>query len=321
MSGYSVKATFRAELRGVRDGRAAEYTRATDHHEKGLSMVGLDVAVGFLASWAVSKGKRLGRGLNTEANFAVDSVLGRLHEVVATKLTGDPSLAKLQSEAVTSGAVSTRTKERVRLALEDASDGDPYFADQLQSVLRELQAAEGRSNTDVQIGGTRTTINHRGGRNSKEIVGSPGASIVDIDQRDNHWHGKPDPLQAFFDGKGPGRLLIVLGIAVAAFMFIGWMSLIMNNCGPGSPTPFQNKLPSNVPVAAVYFVGFGTGGLVAAIGAAMARSGKARSPGYWVMVALIIAGLLYAVNAVLAGASPHELVPKFGNCSTMGFGR
>ncbi|SDY13502.1 hypothetical protein SAMN05421504_104620 [Amycolatopsis xylanica] len=61
--------------------------------------------------------------------------LTHLYQVVASKLGKDPSLKKLEEEVGDSGEVSTRTQARVRLALEDAAEADPRFAEMLLSAI------------------------------------------------------------------------------------------------------------------------------------------------------------------------------------------
>ncbi len=67
---------------------------------------------------------------------------GKLHELVAGKLSGDASLVKLTQEAER-GAVepSARTRARVALAVEDAAEQDPDFDVAVEQLVRELEAA------------------------------------------------------------------------------------------------------------------------------------------------------------------------------------
>src|SRR3954465_11865981 len=104
-------------------------------------MTGIEVVVGYLIAWAVQKARRVGRRADTEVDAVLDAGMDRLHEVVATKLGGDPALTKLESEAA-AGEPGERTKERVRLAVEDAAETDPAFANELSELVAKLRAAE-----------------------------------------------------------------------------------------------------------------------------------------------------------------------------------
>jgi hypothetical protein len=102
-------------------------------------MTGLEIVVGFLASWAVRKARRVGMRFDVEVDQALDAGLDRLHEVVVGKLGEEPALVKLTTEVEQSGEASTRTQERVRLALEDAAETDSGFASDLAAVVQQLQ--------------------------------------------------------------------------------------------------------------------------------------------------------------------------------------
>lgn len=102
-------------------------------------MIGFETVVGFLIAWAVRKAGRLGKRVDTEVDQAMDAGLDRLHDVVAAKLGQDPALAKLRTEAEESGAVGARTKTRVQMALEEATEQDQSFAEALDAALGRLQ--------------------------------------------------------------------------------------------------------------------------------------------------------------------------------------
>jgi hypothetical protein len=117
---------------------------------------GLELVVGYLAAWAVRKARRVGRHADAEVDRALDAGLRRLHELVAGQIGADPALLKLETEAA-AGVQSPRTRERVRLAVEDAAAENDGFATALSAVLRELEAAGGRSaaaaDQGVAVGG------------------------------------------------------------------------------------------------------------------------------------------------------------------------
>ncbi|MEU5877845.1 hypothetical protein [Spirillospora sp. NPDC047279] len=123
-----------------------------------------------------------------------------------------------------------------------------------------------------------------------------------------------DVFQALVSGKGPGRLLGVLGVLITCFFFAGWASLIMTHCGSGPDAMLGRRLPSGVQVGVVYFLGFGAGGLIAYLGASMAKSRGAGTIGHWVVVLAVIAVVFAGVDHVLGGAPLSTLYPDFGPC-------
>ncbi|MEU9282548.1 hypothetical protein AB0D87_50360 [Streptomyces sp. NPDC048342] len=102
-------------------------------------MTGLEIVVGFLVTWAARKVRRVGTRVDAEVDQALDVGLDRLHELVADKLGEEPALVKLAAEVEQSGEASSRTQERVRLALEDAAETDSGFASDVAAVVQQLQ--------------------------------------------------------------------------------------------------------------------------------------------------------------------------------------
>lgn len=118
--------------------------------------------VGYLATWAVSKARRVAGRLDGETDAALDAGLDRLHELIAAKLGGERALADLDAEAgkaaAGDGAVSKRTRKRIERALTAAARKDEGFRQSVTELLTELRAAE------------------RGG--SAHVVASPGARVL-----------------------------------------------------------------------------------------------------------------------------------------------
>jgi hypothetical protein len=123
--------------------------------------------------------------------------------------------------------------------------------------------------------------------------------------------------RALFEGRGPGRLLLVVGLLVTVVSFAGWMSIVFH--GPSDPQAVQGfgdilgrRLPSGIRVGVVYFLGFGAGGLVASVGAAMARTGARRgvTAGQWIVTVILLGALVAGLLGVLGGASPSALLPN-----------
>jgi broad specificity phosphatase PhoE len=110
-------------------------------------MTGIELVIGYVAAWAWQKARRVAGRADAEVDQALDAGMDRLHELVAGKLAGDRALAQLETEAGSNlevESVSPRTRERVRLALEEAVETDPDFGDRLAEVVAQLQKAEGQ---------------------------------------------------------------------------------------------------------------------------------------------------------------------------------
>lgn len=136
-------------------------------------MFGAEVAVGYLAAWAVAKARRIGAPADAEVNRVLDVVATRLHEVVSAKLGSDPALTALEQES-TSGSPSERTKRRVRDSLDEALEKDPFFAEQVNELLSQLTSqrsaptiiasAAGHAQMPVLGSGVQMNNNYGGGR-------------------------------------------------------------------------------------------------------------------------------------------------------------
>lgn len=128
---------------------------------------------------------------------------------------------------------------------------------------------------------------------------------------------------ALFTGRGPGRILAVLGLAVAALCFAGWFSIILGGArgldDSSSPSDLLGTvLPSGVPVGAVYFLGFGLGGILFAVGTSMAKAGArgANLLGHLTVVLVIAAASVIGLIRVLDGAALAALKPSFSGSAT-----
>lgn len=116
-------------------------------------MTGLEVAVGFLIAWFARKAGRVGKRIDGLTDEMLDAGLDRLHDLVSGKLGADPALKQLEAEAWASGDARTRTRDRVRLALEEATERDPAFATDLVGVLEKLRSSPAAGARGVAIGG------------------------------------------------------------------------------------------------------------------------------------------------------------------------
>ncbi|WP_329347354.1 hypothetical protein OG226_01125 [Streptomyces sp. NBC_01261] len=107
----------------------------------GGMMTGIEIAVGYMFAWAVRKSRRVADRADGEVNRGLDAAMDKLHTLVSQKLGGDAAVQKLAEEADTGqNEPSDRTRQRVQLALEDAAEQDPDFAEALHHAVRELQA-------------------------------------------------------------------------------------------------------------------------------------------------------------------------------------
>jgi hypothetical protein len=105
-------------------------------------VTGIELVVGYLAAWAVRKVRRVRDRADDEVNQALDLGMDRLHQVIAGKLAADPALVKLEAEARTAGEITSRTRRRLELAVEEAEANDSLFAKSLRGVLEQVIAAD-----------------------------------------------------------------------------------------------------------------------------------------------------------------------------------
>lgn len=140
-------------------------------------MFGADIAVGYLAAWAVAKARRIGAPVDAEVNRGLDDLgiraAKRLREVIAAQLGTDPALIALEQESI-SGTPSERTIRRVRDSLDEALERDPFFAEQVNELLSQLTtqgpvptiiaSATGHAQMPVLGSGVQWNNNYGGGR-------------------------------------------------------------------------------------------------------------------------------------------------------------
>lgn len=87
----------------------------------------------------------------------------------------------------------------------------------------------------------------------------------------------PDPMDELFQGRGPGRLVMALGLLVALAGFGAWMYLILQGGGVNDPSvdPFQDKI-LGLPAPMVAFGAFAVGGVISSIGMGTSRAARER---------------------------------------------
>ena len=126
-----------------------------------------------------------------------------------------------------------------------------------------------------------------------------------------------DPADGFFRGRGPGRVLMGLGLCVALFCFAGWMSIVvtgMQSDSVRSGDPLGVPLGSGMPVGALYLLGVPFGGILAVIGRSMAKAAADRRGPHigHLVTTMLIAGVgVIAVVYALGGSPVSTLVPSF----------
>lgn len=108
-------------------------------------MTGLEVAAGLAAGYVWRKMRRVAGRVDGEVDATLDAGVDRLHEVVVAKLGADTALVRLAEEARSGVEESSRTLERVRLAIEDAAESDRDFGAVLTRLVADLQAMGGKT--------------------------------------------------------------------------------------------------------------------------------------------------------------------------------
>lgn len=105
-------------------------------------MPGLELVVGYLVGWFLKKSRHVGTRADQEVDRVLDRGMDRVHDLVSRKLGDEPALAQLADEAARE-VDNPRTRQRVLLALEEATERDSEFAARLGAVLTELRGAAG----------------------------------------------------------------------------------------------------------------------------------------------------------------------------------
>lgn len=120
--------------------------------------------MGLVVAWAIAKLRRVAVRADGIVDQALDTAVDRVGTLVTNHLAGDSAVAQLEIEAAEKGEVSDRTRERVRLVLEDAVEKSPEFA-------RELDLAVATAGTAAQSAGAHGVIINGG------VTGSGGTVI------------------------------------------------------------------------------------------------------------------------------------------------
>lgn len=99
-------------------------------------------------------------------------------------------------------------------------------------------------------------------------------------QEGDYYHvqqGQTDPFDDIAGGRGIGRLIAAIGVVIALAGFGGWMYVIFSgfSAKDASFDPMAIEF-HGFPLMVVGFVAFGAGGIIAAIGGAMAKAARRR---------------------------------------------
>jgi hypothetical protein len=115
---------------------------------------GVEIAVGYVFAWLVSKARRVAGRADAEVDRALESGVDRLGELVTGRLGGDPALERAAEEAEAGQEEpSERTRRRLVDSLADAAERDGDFATALGELVRELQAGGSRGNVYIHAEG------------------------------------------------------------------------------------------------------------------------------------------------------------------------
>ena len=140
--------------------------------------MGVEVVLGALIAWAIAKARRVGREADEIADEVIDAGAARVHDLVMAKLGADPALAKLEIEASRTEAVSERTLDRARLAIEDAIEEDHEFATELAAAVAQLRPEADRTPTI-----TRQSVSGKVTGPNIMVGGNLGGSVhIGVDQ-------------------------------------------------------------------------------------------------------------------------------------------
>jgi hypothetical protein len=117
-------------------------------------MTGVEIAVGWVCAWLVSKARRVAGRADNEVDRGLDAGMDRLHELVSAKLGQDPALVRAREE-VEAGheELTERTRRRLTDALEDAAEHDTQFGAALQQAAQDLQSKAVAGDGGQAVGG------------------------------------------------------------------------------------------------------------------------------------------------------------------------
>jgi hypothetical protein len=107
-----------------------------------LDVIGIETAAALAVAWVLAKAGRVGKRVDAEVDEVLDAGMDRLHDTVVAKL-GTGTAVALQTEARVTGKVSDEMRERVTREVREAAAADPVFADEVQRLVRQIEARSG----------------------------------------------------------------------------------------------------------------------------------------------------------------------------------
>lgn len=202
----------------------------------------------------------LARGGDRLLGRAVDSGLDRLAGSVARRLGRAPGedLVRRPDDPVVA--------RRAGRAIEDAADDDPLFARDLEDIVARLDRAGGRQ----LVNEVQAEFN---------VQAFNGDAHVGDYYEGNSYSADYDQGDELFSGRGPGRLVAVVGIIVALAGFVGWAYVIFSGMTARSAgfNAFAIEIARGIPLAPVAFGAFGVGGLLYALGTGASKAARKRA--------------------------------------------
>jgi hypothetical protein len=134
---------------------------------------------------------------------------------------------------------------------------------------------------ELAVAATGPTFDNRFARDNYGDINQAGRDIS-IETRNEYRVTEDNPLDEIFQGRGLGRLLVVVGLVIALSGFAGWMYLIFSggaSVGEMNPSnPFDKEL-LGLPAPMVAFGAFAAGGIIAGIGVSMSKAARERERG------------------------------------------
>ena len=173
--------------------------------------------------------------------------------------------------------------------------GDDYRFRDVRPGEGHGQSNIGRGGRNYQDNSRHRRVDNRGGyyvgrdHNDHRSYDQRAFDQRAYDQRryyqEDNYHvdaGDTDPFDSIFSGRGVGRVISALGLIIALTGFGAWMWLIFQgmtaDTGPGQEpdNPFKLEILPGIPIAPVAFGAFLVGGLLAGMGASMAKAARRR---------------------------------------------
>ncbi|MGV9834296.1 hypothetical protein ACWDUL_08885 [Nocardia niigatensis] len=190
-------------------------------------MTGMEVIVGMIAGWLVTKANRAAGRLDAHADQVVDAAADRLWDVVSRKLQLNPGIQQLvnEAEAQTGQTVSDDARRQARLALEEAVASDALFAAELEAAAAQLQAAMRQSqplpvpSVVTTTGAVTNTGTVQGSVIASQITGPVKTSNKTVNQVINY--AETHPRRVLVGGAAVLVVLVIIVLVAASLTSSG----------------------------------------------------------------------------------------------------